>query len=76
MICDKCGCDTKVIATRIRPQSGFLYRRRQCTECKERSSTVEVPQILYENLTEDRKGFNSIMKELSRFLEKDGKDGN
>lgn len=53
MTCPICGGETHIINSR--PSEDSVRRRRECTECKHRFSTVEIDSDYYAFLTKEGK---------------------
>lgn len=56
MNCPICGYETRVIDSR--PDEDSTRRRRECTECKHRFSTVEIDTDYYKKLKGNRNNEN------------------
>ena len=48
-----CGAKAFVLNSRVKPEG--VYRRRQCTRCRARFSTMEVSLEIYEQLDAERR---------------------
>lgn len=56
-----CGAPMEVIDSRVRKDGG-IRRRRECSNCGDRFTTIEVPQVQYKRMQRKVLSFDRIRK--------------